>query len=65
MFDYKKAHYSKKIKLHRLFKVQPTIRYTRSCSENVMSQRTLCGKAHIWPKIGVKFNFIVKIIIFS
>ena len=28
-------------------------------------QRTICGKAHIWHNIGVKFNFIVNIIILT
>ena len=28
-------------------------------------QRTICSKAHIWPNIGVKFYFIVKIIILT
>ena len=28
-------------------------------------KRTICGKAHIWPKIGVKSNFIIKVIIFN
>ena len=34
-------------------------------NKKLINQWTICGKAFIWPKISVKFNFNVMIIIFT